>query len=324
MTTLAIVSGLLLVAVWAGYPLAMRLLAALSRSDAPPAPETWPRVSVIIASRDPADDLKARIADVLGGDYPADRIQVVAALDAESPVEPDAQIIEDTRVRVVRAGSPPGKASALNAGAVAAEGELLVFTDTHQRFAPDAIRQLVTVLAAGRFGVTSGQLELPEAGRVSLVERYWRMERRLRRDEARVHSAVGVSGSIYGMRRELWRPLPPGLILDDLYIPMRLVLAGERVGFTESARAFDVRRTAPAEEYRRKVRTLTGNFQLCAWLPGVLVPGRNPVWIQFVFHKLLRLLTPYLLLGLVIGIAGSMVQHLGWTVLLIAAAVALG
>src|SRR5690606_8927503 len=42
--------------------------------------------------------------------------------------------------------------------------------------------------------------------------------------------------------------------------------------------------------------TLTGVVQLCAWLPDVLVPWRNPIWIQFVFHKLLRLATPYLAL----------------------------
>jgi hypothetical protein len=85
---------------------------------------------------------------------------------------------------------------------------------------------------------------------------------------------------------------------------MRLALGGHRVGFTALARAFDSRRTEPVSEFRRKVRTLTGNFQLCAWLPAVLVPGRNPVWLQFVVHKLLRLLTPWLLVGLFIGLAG--------------------
>jgi hypothetical protein len=34
-------------------------------------------------------------------------------------------------------------------------------------------------------------------------------------------------------------------------------------------------------------------MQLCAWLPAILVPFRNPVWLQFVCHKLLRMATPY-------------------------------
>ncbi len=48
-------------------------------------------------------------------------------------------------------------------------------------------------------------------------------------------------------------------------------------------------------EYRRKVRTLTGNIQLCVFMPSLLLPWKNPVWLQFLFHKLFRLLTPYLL-----------------------------
>jgi hypothetical protein len=74
---------------------------------------------------------------------------------------------------------------------------------------------------------------------------------------------------------------------------MQLVLAGQRVDFVDAARAYETRDTTDANEYRRKVRTLTGVLQLCAWLPKTLVPVRNPIWTQFVTHKLLRLLTPY-------------------------------
>ena len=150
-------------------------------------------------------------------------------------------------------------------------------------------------------------LDLPGAeGSLNLAERYWRYERWLRLWESRLHSSVGVTGAIYAMRRVLWQPLPAGLILDDLYLPMRLVLDGWRVGFTDRARAHDVRRFAAGQEYRRKVRTLTGVIQVCAWLPGILNPVRNPIWLQFVFHKLLRLLTPYF--------ATILALSVGWTV----------
>jgi len=79
---------------------------------------------------------------------------------------------------------------------------------------------------------------------------------------------------------------------------MRVVLAGYRVAFVDDARATDLRDPDPAHEYRRKVRTLTGVVQLCCWLPDLLIPWRNPIWLQFMFHKLLRLLTPYWIIGL--------------------------
>jgi poly-beta-1,6-N-acetyl-D-glucosamine synthase len=93
---------------------------------------------------------------------------------------------------------------------------------------------------------------------------------------------------------------------------MRLVLQGHRVGFEPSARAVDERRFPPAQEFRRKARTLTGVLQLCAWLPAILLPWRNPIWVQFLFHKLLRLATPYLLLvsavSLSVWVAGQLQQ----------------
>ena len=48
------------------------------------------------------------------------------------------------------------------------------------------------------------------------------------------------------------------------------------------------------------MRTLAGNYQLVAMLPGLLVPGRSPVWFQLVSHKLLRLVCPWALLAVLV------------------------
>ena len=293
--------------IWGGYPLLIALLArrrartASAPGSAPATATAYPRVTVVLASREPADAIAARIDDLLAADYPAGRLDVVVALDRD--VDVPTQALEGAAVRVHRADTPGGKASALNTGVRIARGDILVFTDTHQRFATDAIARLVARFADARIGAVSGILDTAAGAsrRLSPAERYWRYERRLRQDEAIVHSTVGVTGAVWAMRRALWAPLPAGLILDDVFTPMRLVLDGWRVDFAGDARATDLRRFAPEQEYRRKVRTLTGVLQLCAWLPGVLVPLRNPIWFQFVCHKLLRLLTPWLLLATLAG-----------------------
>jgi cellulose synthase/poly-beta-1,6-N-acetylglucosamine synthase-like glycosyltransferase len=309
----AAVSAGLLLLTWIGYPLVIRLLATMRSAPAPADPADWPRVTAIVATREDPALVRARVEDLLAADYPSGRLDVVVGIDSSAERPLDAYGALDRRVMVVRGDEPGGKVTALNAAVRAATGDILVFTDTHQRFDRSAIRALVRVLTGATWGAVSGQLELPEGEQRSLVEHYWRLERRLRRDEARIHSAIGVSGSIYAMRRAFWTPLPAGLILDDLYVPMRLALGGHRVGFTALARAFDSRRTEPVSEFRRKVRTLTGNFQLCAWLPAVLVPGRNPVWLQFVVHKLLRLLTPWLTVIFVVSLLWALVAAGQWT-----------
>jgi hypothetical protein len=134
-----------------------------------------------------------------------------------------------------------------------------------------------------------------------LYERYWRFERELRAREAAWDSAVGVSGALYALKRELWQPLPRGLILDDVWTPMQVVKAGKRVAFAPQAVALDRGAGSDAGELARKVRTLTGNYQLLAWMPWLLDPRQNRIWWQFVSHKVMRLLTPLALVWCALG-----------------------
>ena len=302
---------LALIIIWLGYPLAVRAVAGLRRQGVPVEREPA-GVSVILASCNDAESIRARVANLLESDHPAGLIEVVVALDAANAESTPSELAGlDERARVVAGDVPGGKAATLNAGVRAARNPVLVFADTQQRFERASIPALVAGLGDSRTGAVSGMLELPGAhGTLNLAERYWRLERWLRKWEARLHSSVGVTGAIYAMRRELWKPLPANLILDDVYLPMRLVLEGWRIGFTDRAKARDVRRFEAAQEYRRKVRTLTGVIQVCAWLPGVLNPARNPVWLQFVFHKLLRLLTPYLAVVALFGMAWAAISAL--------------
>jgi hypothetical protein len=126
---------------------------------------------------------------------------------------------------------------------------------------------------------------------------YWRYEKTLRRLESRLGSTLGATGAIYAMRRAAWQPLPPDTILDDVLAPMRCVLDGSRVVFNERAVAYDHGAPDTRAEARRKARTLAGNWQILALEPRLLLPWRNPVWLQYVSHKVGRLLVPYALLA---------------------------
>ena len=307
----------MLVWTWALYPLGIWLASRLVRPPARSEPSELPRVTAIVATRDDTATIVARVEDFLRADYPADRLSVVVGLDSTGAARLDEirAACGAANVVVVAGETPGGKAAGLNAAVAAASGDVLVFSDVQQRFAPGAIRVLVARLHSdARLGAVSGALQLPgdrpdSAGR-SPVEWYWLFERVLRAAEARLHSAVGVSGSIYAMWRCAWQPMPDQLILDDLWLPMRLVLADRRVGYELDAKAWDARSTTAAQEKLRKVRTLTGNFQLMAWLPGLLIPIHNPIWLQFMSHKVARLLTPWLVIAMLIGGIGA-----GWRLL---------
>lgn len=298
--------------VYVGYPIVLGLWAAAVKrlADARPhrrakadrplfeLPET-PGVTVIIAVRNEAARLPARIQNILASDYPADRLDIVVASDGST--DGIAAAVAPFGERVTLLMLPPGgKAAALNAAVREANRPVLVFADARQRFAPDAIRHLVRHFQDPSIGAVSGELIIESDSGSTVgdgIGAYWSYEKWLRRREGVVGSTLGVTGAIYAMRRVLWRPLPPDTLLDDVLGPMRVVVRGYRVIFESGALAFDRVSANSSAELRRKVRTLAGNFQLLGQEPRLLLPILNPVWLQFMSHKVGRLFVPYALVG---------------------------
>jgi cellulose synthase/poly-beta-1,6-N-acetylglucosamine synthase-like glycosyltransferase len=205
-----------------------------------------------------------------------------------------------------------GKASALNAATQIATGDVVVFVDVRQTIDRKALRELVANFSDESVGAVTGNLFLlDDTGSECRTDLgfYWRYEKAIRSMESDVYSVVGATGAIYAVRRALIPFLPSDTILDDVFIPMSVVLSGRRVVFDSAARAYDMVACCPMAEYGRKVRTLTGNYQLLAKLPGVLIPWRNPVFIQLLSHKVGRLVVPWLLITLLVSNLFLLQQH---------------
>ena len=287
---------------YAGYPLLLAAWAAIaSRPVAKQRISFRPPVSVVIAARNEAARLRSRITNLLEQEYP-NLLEIIVVSDGSTDGTAAAVGSFDNRVRLIELPRG-GKPLALNAGVAAARGEIIVFADARQRFAPDAIAALVANFADPTVGGATGELVLdcesdatPNDSDVAEgVGLYWKYEKWLRRRESRVWSTLGATGAIYAIRRTLWRPLPPQALLDDVLAPMRIVLGGQRVVFEDGAVAFDRVAASGADESRRKTRTLAGNYQIVALEPRLLVPFMNPVWVQYASHKLGRLIVPWCL-----------------------------
>lgn len=304
--------------VYVGYPLLAALWARVvhrrPRKAALGQVTSWPSISIVVAARNEAVRLPARVANLLDITYPGSReVIVVSDGSTDDPAEALRRFGSHVRLIELPAG---GKPLALNAGVAAATGEILVFADARQLFSAEALVEMVANLADPQVGGVTGELML-DTGQSRTdstvgdgVGLYWRYEKWLRRSESLIWSTIGVTGAIYAMRRRLWRPLPADTLLDDVLAPMRLVLGGSRVVFEERARAHDHASKTASAEARRKVRTLAGNYQLLAREPRLLLPIANPVWIQFVSHKLGRLAVPWALVGTLLS-AGLLAGE-GW------------
>ena len=309
----------LLLHVFVGYPACMYLLARVRPMPVKKRAIT-PTVTVVVAVHDGASYIRAKLKSLRALDYPVEKIDIVVVCDGcGDDTSALVRQFGDPRVQVLDFPHRRGKAECLNEAAARASGEVLLLTDVRQKLSPTALRELVANLADPTVGAVSGELQLENVhtGFAQGVDAYWRYEKLIRQSESRSGSTVGVSGALYAMRRELFAPLPPGTVLDDVLIPMRVAAAGRRVVFEPRALAWDQPSQHPAEERRRKIRTLAGNYQLIQLAPWLLRPWRNPLWFRFVSHKLLRLMAPWLLLLLVVSAAALATRHVLYALLLL-------
>jgi poly-beta-1,6-N-acetyl-D-glucosamine synthase len=289
---------------YAGYAIWLWLEAKLFPWPVLRAPQE-PQVSIVMVVRNEEQVLESKLRNLLELDYPAESCQIVVISDGSTDRTEEIlrEHLQNPRVQAVMNQLSRGKASGLNDALEWVNGEIVVFTDARQKIEAGALRVLVESFADPAVGCVSGELMLGDLATGETrrgMGLYWRVEKQLRVLEAASGSVVGATGALYAVRRELLTPVPEGTILDDVYIPMQVVRQGHRVVFEPRARAWDSPDLGDGLEFARKVRTLSGNYQLVQLMPWVL-SGQNPLLVRFVSHKLLRLAVPFALAAMFVA-----------------------
>jgi cellulose synthase/poly-beta-1,6-N-acetylglucosamine synthase-like glycosyltransferase len=254
-------------------------------------------VTVIVAVYNGEQFIRHKLESLLGLRYPPGLLQILVVSDGSTDrTEAIVESFADRNVQLMRVPRG-GKAAALNAALRIAAGEILFFTDVRQALDPDALSHLVANFADPSVGAVTGELQLLDparAGQQADLELYWRYELWARLRHSRIDSVFNTTGCIYALRRSLAEPIPPDTLTDDAVIPLRVFFRGYRVILEEQAIAYDYP-TAEGGEFRRRLRTLAGLWQVHARLP-VLFTRANRMRFHFLSHKSARLVLPWAIL----------------------------
>ena len=288
---------------YVGYPIWLWLVSHSRRLPLKTMPFA-PKVSIIIAARNEQRNLPKKLENLRALNYPRDLMQIIVVSDGS--IDHTAGILQNEAhwITPVILELANGKAAALNEGVKLATGEILVFLDVRQTIQANAVSELTACFSDPSVGAVSGELMLEAGQGPSSWGMYWKIEKMIRRLESETGSMIGVTGALYAIRRELYTEMPPGTILDDVYIPMNILRKGKRVVFQPKAIAYDRIFSQANKEFSRKVRTLTGNYQLVSRDPWLL-SSKNPAFLRFVSHKMLRLAVPVLLVIMLIASSSS-------------------
>ncbi|MBV9180622.1 MAG: glycosyltransferase family 2 protein [Acidobacteria bacterium] len=298
------VSALLIGYTYLGYPLWLYLRCRLRPQPITRSPFAG-SLSILMVVRNEAGSLRQKLENLLALEFPSERWEIIVVSDGSS--DGTAEILQSyarrAHLRIVVRSQSQGKAAGLNEALALSTSDLLVFTDARQAIEAHALARLTENFADPGVGCASGELMLgdPLLGESARgVGLYWRVEKKIREMESASGSVAGATGAFYAARRELVSAIPEETILDDVFIPMRVLEQGFRVVFDPRARAWDVPDQGRSREFARKVRTLNGNYQLVELMPSLL-SAKNPIRFEFISHKLLRLIVPFALLALLIA-----------------------
>ena len=292
-----------LAVVWtyAGYP-ALLLLLARRRPARRVEGTATPTVSIIVSAYNEEKHLGGKLQNLLALDYPRNRLEIIVVSDASTDRTNDiAKELGVAGVRVIVLPARHGKTACQNAGARAARGAVLVFTDVTTTFPIDAVRRLVAPFADPRVGCVGAELSYVSAGGTAVGHGgslYWRYERWLKGLESRVNSLIGVSGALYAVRAAVYAPIAPDLI-SDFTIALDVFARGYVTVYAAGVGAAERTHEDGRREFEMRLRVIVRTIHALVRNAGLLNPVRYGFFAgQLWSHKVLRYLVPELLLGI--------------------------
>ncbi|MBD3245971.1 MAG: glycosyltransferase [Candidatus Omnitrophica bacterium] len=296
---------------YAGYPLLLWMLARLRPAPVRADAQDTPLVSLIIAAYNEERSIARKLEETLTYDYPRDRLEVIVASDGST--DATDRIVSGyggRGVKLVRNEPRQGKTAAQNKAVETARGHILLFSDATTKWDPDTLRMLVRNFHDAGVGCVGGEeYFLPEGGIAREAHFFWKYEKFIRRCESRIRSVIGVSGCVFGIRRELYLPLSDSLI-EDFALPLAVIRSGFRCVCEPRARAYEAAAPDISAEFARKSRIVSNGMRVVWHMRALLNVVRFPLpaW-QLFSHKICRWLAPVamavLFLSTLFGPGGS-------------------
>lgn len=290
----------LLAYTFVGYPVLIFVLAKIRRKQHR-REAIEPQVSVILTTHNQPRELRGKLENTLALDYPAGKLEIIVGCDAcNEETLAVAHSYAAGGVKVVEVRERAGKHHAQQRAIAVSQGEILIFTDVAIQLDSDAARKIVSNFADPSVGCVSSEDRVLQAGGEPEGS-YIGVETLLRRLESQANSLVGLSGSFFAVRRELcekWHPTQS----SDFFVALHTVEDGYRaVVDPESVGAYGVTPSRRAE-FWRKVRTVNHGLVVLFAHLKFLNPVRFRLYAwQLASHKLLRWMTPLLLLAVLVS-----------------------
>ena len=299
------------------YPLLMRWLSSRREGNRKlyNREDRLPRVTVLMAAYNEEVVLEQKIQSLFDQNYPKDRLKIYVGSDNSTDRTNDIlNTNSGDMLTAVLHSSRQGKPGIINqlvekVRKIYKEDRehLLLLTDASVMLDKDTVFHLAKHFKNQEIGMVDAHMTytgMKDDGISKSENSYLSTEVKLKSYESKVWGQmIGPFGGCFMMRADLYKEVPEKFLVDDFFLAMHVLSDGHQVINELDAICEEPVTHRDAEEFKRKKRISTGNFQNLLFFANVLNPF-STLGFSFISHKVIRWLGPFFMALILVSTIG--------------------
>ena len=290
------------------YPLSIYLLKKITKKNVNSDDIYEPKISILIAVYNEELVIEKTLKNFLNSTY--DILKMEFIIGSDNSTDKTNEIITNLKKNIPNLQFYPfskrrGKSQILNDLIKYATGEILVFSDANTIYQSDALTKLVRHFTDSEIGGVSGRLLLLDHEKAAesgnQESKYWEFENWIKENEGSMGCLIGANGGIYSIRKYLFVPLPiDSPVMDDFYISLKVLEQKKKFIYDKSAIAREEIASDIKIEFRRRIRNNAIDLSSVKYIKELLKPEFGIISYGLWSHKIIRWLSPILLIIILI------------------------
>jgi len=290
------------------YPAIISVAAKIFGKPVNSSEDYQPEITIIIAAYNEEKLIREAVESIYDSDYPINKMHVIIGSDGSTDrtVEILKELEEKYESLKYYEFDRSGKNYVLNQLVPKTNTDLIFYMDADLRIVNGTLSRMVKILSDEQVGAVLASIRIigDKSDKTtggfgeSLYQGY---ETILRKNESRICSNINSLGTLYGIKREVYLPIPNDLVCDDLFRMLITATNKKRIIFDSESVVNEVREKSTREELVRRIRLAGGGLSTVWSCRKILNPKYG--WISFFVwnHKVLRWLSPFYLIIIAAG-----------------------
>ncbi len=305
-----LISTILLTWTYLGYPLSLAVLSKFVKRHASSNVSFMPTVTIIVPTYNEERVIEEKLKNCLELNYAKEKLEVIVVDSASKDMT--TCIVEkflDKNVKLIKQKERKGKAAGVNEGMENAKGEIIVITDANALMREGALKELVKHYVDPKIGGVEGKyiagskFDTPVASGESLFRK---IENWIRERESLIDSTVSMVGEITSFRRGITSKLNENAITEDFDLSIKIRKKGYKIVHEPNAVVWEPAASTLRDEIVQKKRRVVGTIQTLFKHKDIIFNPKYGLYGIYILpsHKLLQVLSPFLLLLLILSSFG--------------------